>query len=233
MDIARAFTYIFDDEEWIPKLAIAVALVFAGIVLLPVFLVGLVAWAVLLGYLVELVRNLRDQHPTPLPRWDTYAEKFSDGSRVLTAVLVYNLPNVLAACCIGVVPALFGSDSTTGGITLLAACCLAPFLLVYNVLSGAMLALGTARYSDEGNVIVFFQFGDLFAVLTRRPSQTLTWVILATLANVGLGIAGLIPCLGWFVIPAVIIMVQGHLLAQFANQVEAPYAKRKGKAKRR
>jgi O-antigen/teichoic acid export membrane protein len=232
VDIARALTYIFEDEEWIPKLAIAVALVFAGIVLLPVFLVGLAAWALLLGYLVELVRNLRDQHPTPLPRWDHYTEKFSEGSRVLTAALVYNLPNLLVLCCVGAVPLVLGRDSATGGISLLVLCCLGPFILIYNLLSGAMLALGTARFADEGNIVVFFQFSDLFAALTRSPQQTLMWLILATVVNIGLGLVGILPCLGWFGVPAVGIMVQGHLLAQFANRVETPYARRKMKPKR-
>ncbi|MCB9450477.1 MAG: DUF4013 domain-containing protein [Anaerolineaceae bacterium] len=227
MNIARALTYIFDDEEWIPKLAITVALVFAGIVLMPVFFAGLVAWAVLLGYLVELVRNLRDHHPTPLPRWHNYPEKLADGSRVLTAVFVYNLPNLLIACCVGVIPLLWGPDSTSTGITLLAICCLLPFALAYNFVTGAMLALGIARYADEGNIVVFFQFGDLFGALTRHPRSTLIWLALATVINIGLGVVGLIPCLGWFIIPAVGIMAQGHLLAQFANTIELPYAKRK------
>lgn len=233
MDIARAFTYLFDDEEWIPKLAIAAALVFGGVVLLPVFFAGLICWSILFGYMVELIRNLRDQRPTPLPRWDNYAVKLGEGSRVLTAILVYNIPNLLLACCIGVVPQLIlGRDNITSGITLVTVCCLLPFLLLYNLTIGAMLALGTARYADEGNIVVYFQFSDLFATLTRYPSRTLTWIVMTTIANIALFFFGLIPCLGWLISPAMTVIVQGHLLGQFANQIEMPVIKPKGKPKR-
>ena len=71
VDITRAFSYAFDqqDKEWTSKLAILAMIAFASIVTTPL-LIGLVGWALILGYYVDLVRNLRDGHPTPLPRWD-------------------------------------------------------------------------------------------------------------------------------------------------------------------
>ena len=99
MEIGRAFSYAFDDKEWTSKLAIMAIIAVASIITSPL-LIGLVGWAILLGYYVELVRNLRDNHPTPLPRWDRYADKLTQGANVLTAGFVYSIPNLLIGCCI-------------------------------------------------------------------------------------------------------------------------------------
>ena len=112
MDISRAFGYAFQDEEWTGKLTILAVIVFMSLITTPV-LIGLVGWAAVLGYTVELVRNIRDQHPTPLPRWDNYGDKISQGGSVLTAMFVYGLPNFMLTCCI-ITTSNFWGDGFTG-----------------------------------------------------------------------------------------------------------------------
>jgi len=220
VDLSRAFSYIFEDEEWIPKLAITVALVWIGGLLTPV-LVGLVAFAALAGYTVDLVRNLRDGSPRPLPRWDNYGEKISKGGSVLVAAFVYGLPNALIGCCMWLFGAVVGNQSLVGGgLNLALACCAVPLLLVFNLISWPMLALGLARYAEEGNIGVFFQFGDLFGTLQRQIGVTIQWVLLSLLVNIALGVVGAIPCLGWVAAPALALPVHGFLLGQFAGLVD-------------
>ncbi len=227
MDIGRAVSYIFEDQEWAPKLLISAMLAFVGTITLPI-LVGLVAWAALLGYLVELIRNLRDGHPTPMPRWDNYSEKIRRGGGVLTAVILYSLPNLLPLCCSLATSAapkgMFLSNSTS----LLMLCCVLPVLLVYNIVTWPMLALGLARYAEEDNIGVFFQFGDLFNTIRRQLGPTLQWIIFTIIVNFVLGIVAAIPCAGWLAAPALAIPIHGYLLAQFTGQIETfPRGKRK------
>jgi Protein of unknown function (DUF4013) len=220
MDIGRAVSYIFDDQEWGAKLLISAMIAFGAVITSPL-LVGLIGWAALLGYLVELLRNLHDRHPTPLPRWDNYGEKISQGGSVLTAVILYSLPNLLPLCCTITTSNLWGDGFFGSSIGLLLVCCVLPGLLVYNLITWPMLALGIARYAEERNIGVFFQFNDLFGAVYRNLGLTMQWVLVTLIVNIGLGIVGAIPCVGWAAAPALAIPVHGYLLAQFTGQIES------------
>ncbi|MEZ4668458.1 MAG: DUF4013 domain-containing protein [Anaerolineae bacterium] len=231
MDIGRAVSYIFEDREWTPKLLLMAGIALAGLIGLIFLGLGpIIAWSLLLGYAVELVRNVRDNHPIPLPRWDNYAEKFRKGGSVLAAVFVYNLPNLLPACCY-LTTAPFWRDNFFGSaIGFAVVCCILPLILIYNVITWPMLALGLARFADEENIGVFFQFGDLFRTAYRGGGLTITlqWVLYSFIANFVLSIVAAVPCIGWAAAPALAVPIHGHLVAQYAARVdEVPRVKKK------
>lgn len=231
MDLSRAFSFSFDDEEWLPKLAIIVAMTFISAILLAA-LVGFVPLAALAGYMVELVRNTRDGHPRPLPRWDNYGDKIAKGANVLVGWFVYAIPNTLVSCCLWLFGASVRDSLLGGGMNLAILCCAVPLLLLYNLVTWPMLALAIARYAEEGNIGVFFQFGDLFATLQRSTSLTLQYILYSIVVNVALGLVGIIPCVGWLAAPALAIPAHGFLIAQYAELADDK-PKRKGKPKPR
>ena len=218
MDIGRALGYAFEDEEWLPKLAIIVGITWVSSLLL-VVLVGFVGFAALAGYTVELVRNVRDNHPRPLPRWENYGDLISKGANVLVAGFVYALPNVLVGCCLWLFGASVSSQESLigGGLNTLLACCAVPLLIVYNLAAWPVLSLGLARYAEEGNIGVFFQFGDLFGTMQRSLNFTLQYLLYSFILNVVLGFIGAIPCIGWVAAPALSLPVYGYLIAQYAE----------------
>ena len=221
VEITRAFGYIFDDKEWTSKLAIMAMIAFASTITSPL-LIGLVGWALILGYYVDLVRNLRDGHPTPLPRWDRYSDKITQGTSVLTAVFVYAIPNFLVSCCIATTSGSWRDNFTGSFIGFGTICCLLPIILVYNFVTWPMLALGVARYAEERNIGVFFQFGDLFDTLRRNPTPTIQWMLYTLIANIVIGIIAAVPCIGWAAAPALAIPIQGYLTAALAGLIETP-----------
>lgn len=219
MDFAVAFTYIFEDRQWTEKMVLTVVL--AALALVPLF--GLVALAALLGYVLELVQNVRSAERYPLPRWDRLGEKITSGGSVLVAGLVYNLPLLLFSCCALALPlGLTGDSSGFFGtsFTVVLACCAIPLLIVYTLFTWPMLALGAVRFADTGSIGAFFQFGDLFYTLYSDLPTTVRWMIFSTLANVLTGLLVVIPCLGWLAMVALVYPVQGHLLGQFAKAIE-------------
>lgn len=221
MNIGRALTYAFEDPAVGGKLVILAALGFIGTITLPLLLVGLLAWAAVMGYLVDLIHNLNNRRRYPLPRWDDYSAKIGKGGNVLAAALVYNLPNILVSCCLLTLNFL-DSRLLGGAAGLLALCCLGPALLLYNLAAWPMLALGLARYADEHTIVAFFQFGDLFNTLRRRPGLTLQWMLVMLVANLIFGLFFVIPCIGWLGAPALAVPVVGYLTALFAYQVDQP-----------
>ncbi|MBL8164198.1 MAG: DUF4013 domain-containing protein [Anaerolineae bacterium] len=230
MDLERAIRYSFDDQEWAAKLLIAAAVGLFALFTSPL-LIGLVGWAALLGYTTELIRNVRDHHPTPLPRWDDYGGKIRRGGNVLAAYIVYNLPNAVPVCCFALT-GTFLSDSFIGSTTgLIVMCCVLPVLLVYNLIIWPMLALGMGRYAVEDNIGVFFQFGDLFTTLTANLNVTLQWVLYTFVVSFVMGIVGFIPCVGWAAAVALNVAVQGHLTGQLAMVVEGDVKPKRKRAR--
>lgn len=188
--------------------------------LLSVFLIGLPALAALLAYYAELVRNIRIGIPQPLPRWDNLEQKMRRGVNILLAYFVYNLPNLLLSGCIALSAPAMGDTFIAGtGVTLLVACCIFPMLLIYNVIIWPMLTLGVARYNDEPRVNVFFEFSYLFALVQQNSSATIQFLLNSALAWFVLTLGALIPCLGWAVVPALIVPVTGALGGEYARQV--------------
>lgn len=220
VNFTRAFRYVFEDRDWVNKAVIAALLAFATIF----FPVGLIALAALLGYIVELARNVRSGSPTPLPQWVNYGDKINVGLNVLVAYIVYNIVNFLLTGCILTLTGAFQNSFL--GIAIL--CCTVPLILIYNLVTWPMLALGTIRYSETGKSAEFYRFGDLFATLRANFSLTFQWVILSIFVNVVFGLLAIIPCLGWVAVLALSFPVQGHLLGQFAHQLDLipPKAKR-------
>ena len=203
MDVVRAFSSIFDDQEWVGKLAIVAMLTFA-IVLFPF---GLLALAVLLGYVMELAINVRDGKQFPLPRWDNMSNKLSNGINILIALIVYNIfPVVLLAC----------SFTFLRGLASALICCLFPVIIVYGLAAGMELAFGTVRYMETGQPAAFYRFGDLFASMRDHSNEIIEWLIYSVIANVLIGLVVTIPCVGWLAALALSFPVQAHLLGQLA-----------------
>lgn len=86
-DIARAFTFFFEDPEWIPKLAVGTLFTF-----LSPFLIGAI---LVTGYSVSLARRVHEDRLPRLPEWDDLQEIFLDGLRGMAVSLAHQLPLIL------------------------------------------------------------------------------------------------------------------------------------------
>lgn len=219
MNITRAVSILFEDRDWQSKLAIT-AIITAVSALLTPLIVGLAGWALLLGYQIEIIRNVRTGSPTPLPRWNDYSRFLSLGGPVLVAFIVYNLPTALLSCCSWFLLQSSGGTMVAGGsVALGIGCCLFPLLLVYNVIALPLLTLGMGRYADDPRVEVFFEVASLFELLRTNTEAALQWFIAILIAGVAFAVLAVIPCLGWVVGLALLVPVQGILAGQFAARV--------------
>jgi Protein of unknown function (DUF4013) len=215
MDIARAFTYVFDDRDWVNKIGITAIITALSFLLTPL-IVGLLGWAALFGYLVELVRNVRLGNPQPLPRWDNFNRYVSNGFNVVTAFVVYNLPNIALGCVSTILAQNLGSGLVGSTLVLALSCCLFPVLLIYNLLTLPMLALAIGRYVEDPRVNVFFEFASLLKELRRSLDHVLQWWLAVIIVDIVFAICGAIPVIGWAALVALLIPVYGMLTGQFA-----------------
>ncbi len=82
MDVGRAFTFAFEDPDWLKKLLIGGALLF-----IPIF-----GWLVVGGYWMRIIRSAYVGNDVPLPEWDQFGDDFVLGLKGAVAILVWWLP---------------------------------------------------------------------------------------------------------------------------------------------
>ncbi len=217
MDFGQAFTYPFEDRKWLEKLAIMSLLTM--LTFIP--LLGLLPLALLFGYLVELVANVRNGHPRPLPKWINWQGKLQSGANVLVAYVVYMLPIlILNACVTSLLPSLSQAlFATLGSIFLW--CITLPLTLIYTFIVVTMLTVAISRYSESHDRGEFYKTSRLFRIARDNIGLSIRWLLLSFLANLLLGLLVFIPVLGWIVILALLFPIQGHLIGQFALRLGA------------
>lgn len=209
MDIGRAFSYIFEDDDWVGKVVIA-----AIVSIIPIVNFALAGWT------IALVRNMLNGEPRPLPEWDDFGQKFIDGLLYAVAGIIYSLPLILFICLIAVVGGGLGGSSRgaaglAGGLT----CLLVPVSFIYAIAVAGMTYIGMVRYSRRGQFSDYLQFGQNLSLVRENLGTLFTLLIFLIIAGFIFGLFGWIPCLGWIISLALGTPVTAHLQGQAAVEI--------------
>ncbi len=207
MDLARAFTYIFDDEQWVGKIAM----------LAIVSLIPILSFATF-GWLVALIRNMLDGYPYPLPDWDDFGQKFIDGLLIFLVTLIYSIP-LFPLILLGPLADTF--VNTQGGefVVFTLVCFISLFVLAYALLISALLFIGMIRYAQVRDFNVYLQIGQNLRIAMNNIGTLAVLALMEVIAGVIFALFGWIPCIGWIVALALGVPVYGHLQGQAARQI--------------
>jgi len=222
MDIGRAFSYVFEDEDWIVKILLGTA-----ILLIPIF--GQLA---LVGYGIAVLRNVKAGEPQPLPAWSNLGDFFMDGLMFWVIRLVYGIPIFVLLCpivLVSVLPALGAENedllTILAGVSGVAAIGLSCLIVLYSILVGLLMPVVQIRFAETGEIGACLRFGEMFRFLFSNigpviVTQLVIWAASAILVS----IAGTLT-LGLLALPITVFMkaVSGHLYAQIKPE-SAPLA---------
>jgi hypothetical protein len=215
MDIGSSFTYMFEDESWIKKILIG------GIVAL----VPIVNFAAM-GYVVEVIRNVRDGRPTPLPEWDQFGQMWTSGLWLFLIFLVYSIPIIILACISGIATAALGtglegaSADAIGGTMGIVSTCLSCLMGLWGLVIGVLSPAIMIRFAETGQFNSAFQFGEVVSVAKANVGSYLIVLVLLWVAIYIIGPLGLIACLvGMIFTIFYAYLIAGNLLGQLAAQV--------------
>ena len=211
MDIGKAFTYIFDDEEWFKKLALG-----GLITIIPILNFAA------LGYLIEVMKNVRDNNERPLPDWgEGLGQFFMSGVMVVVGLLVYSLPAIIVACIFGVLSAILGSamensnGDAAGMVFGLASICFFGVIFILALLPYILMPAGMVSYAETGQLNAMFKFGELIEFIKKNTSGYLVVLLLSWVAFAFLAPLGIIACVvGVFLTQWWAYLIFGHLTGQ-------------------
>lgn len=227
MDIGKAIGFVFEDPEWLKKVAIGAGLALVGVLFTPV-LIGLVPLMIIAGYGIQVTRNVMDRAERPLPEWDNWGDLLSLGFKIFVVQLVWALPAI--AFSVGSsLPAALAEGSEVEG--LLGICsafcgCLSAILSIALVVVEPVIFF---RFARTGGFASGFEFGKIFRLLGQNIANVIVAIIISTVAGFVLVLAGIIAgtlalVIGLIVaVPAAVLLselIQAHLYGQVGREAE-------------
>lgn len=229
MDVRKAFSYVFEDKEWVTKILIGVLLSLFVWLIVPAFILS--------GYMVEIIRRVMDgvDSDQELPAWDDWGKLLKDGFFVFLATFVYTLP-FLVIMVIGFgttvgFGALMDASEGIASAGLMATWGVVGCLgLLYAIALLFLTPAITIQYAIKDDLGACFRFGEVFGIIRDHFADILIAFLVTFAAGIGLsvvsGVLNFIPCLG--TIAAVLLglvfgpyltMVTGHLYGQIGAKV--------------
>lgn len=219
MDFGKAFSYPFEDQEWIKKLGIAGGIALVSLVL-SVVLIGLAGFIVLSGWMLEITRRVINRDPNPLPDWNDFGGYFSKGLQAFVVGLVYSIPSILLSACINLLPLATQNGSTDESmmtaVSIVMACvgCLSA---LYGIFIGLVLPAAIGRLAATGQIASAFRFGEVIGMV-RSNIGAYVMVLLGGFVASIIASLGIIACgIGVVFTMAYAMAINGHLYGQAYN----------------
>jgi hypothetical protein len=228
MDIGKAFSFPFEDDEWLTKL-------FLGAIVSAVPILNF-AWG---GYTVDILKNVIDGVSRPMPDWSDFGDKFIKGFFIWAAGFIYSLPAIIIAClplALLIIPVsseisnegVTSSDallSAFTGIGIIFLCLLVLYLLAFSFFYPAVYI----NFAKKGTFGSCFEIGEIIKIVSKNTSKYLTAWLVAIVGGIVVGIIitivsivlSFIFCIGWvltWVISALagvyLFVIYAHLFGQ-------------------
>jgi hypothetical protein len=199
MDIGKAFSFPFEDDEWLTKL-------FLGAIISAVPILNF-AWS---GYTIDILRNVIDGVPKPLPSWSDFGEKFVKGFLIIAAGFVYSLPALFVICILSLIAIPAGIEGTDyseyfislfAGAGIVFGCILVLYFLLFSFYFPAVY-INFARNGTFGSC---FEIRKIINIVSENSSKYLTAWLVSLVGAIVVGIIvsllsvilSVIFCIGW------------------------------------
>jgi hypothetical protein len=185
MDFGKAFVFMFEDPNWVRKVGIGLLVALVGLMLSPI-LVGILFFVFIVGYGLDVTRNVVRGEQFPLPEWNDWGRFFIRGLKIAGALFIWSLPLLLT-----IVPIGFGGawlDNTSGDAAGAGGFLLLMCGLCLGTLWGFFVALITPGITVR--LATTDRFGSAFEVseLWNFTSRNLGNIIIVILLTIVIGL---------------------------------------------
>jgi hypothetical protein len=185
MDYGKAFSFFFEDKEWLKKMLIG------GVFnLLSVVVIGTI---INMGYFIRVMRNVRDGLEQVLPEWDDIGGCLSEGLAPWGISTIYLLPYLIpytVSQILSFAGTILNEEKSTV-FSVLSMCCSCGSLVGYLAL--ILLPAAMVNYVRVGSFGAAFRFGELFRIIQKYPGPYVL-ILLVSIALHFLGGFGVIAC---------------------------------------
>jgi hypothetical protein len=213
MNIGKAFTFAFEDKDWLKKIGIA------GLVML----IPLIGQITVGGWALEVMRRVITRESEVLPDWGAFGDYLVKGLKMFVIGLVYALPIILLSICANL-PVMFlqnSNDDTVASAISLLATCIGCLSALYGIALWFLIPAAFANFVVTDQLGAAFRFSEVFGLVRAAPAAYLLALIGAFVASIVASL-GLILCfIGVIFTAAWAYTIQGHLWGQAYNEAIA------------
>lgn len=203
MDFAQAFSFPFQDKEWIKKIVITALISFIPIL-------GGIA---VLGWSLEVARRVIRGEAPVLPDWSNFGGLLSLGLKGFVISLVLSVPLIVLYLPASLLSAFADSEQMATLLSIVAICtgCLG---LLYAIAFMFVLPAAYGQLAATDSLAEAFNVRKLVSLIRNAPAAYLI-VILGLLVAGIIAPLGVIACvIGVFFTLAYTMAIQGHLFGQ-------------------
>lgn len=225
MDIGKSFSYIFEDKDWLSKVLIGSLIFLISLILTPI-LIGFLGFAILGGYGLEVLSNVRRGHDEPLPEWrDKWGEWLVLGLKLAVVLFIWALPVLVLAIPFAIGAGLAGQQGSEAIGAILALCfgCL-------GILWGAVIIVAQPaiyiRLAETGSISAGLQIKDIIDFTRDNIGEVLiaiiVYLLVSTIVPLIATLVGTLLCgVGLILtVPAATVfttLIQSHLYGQIGT----------------
>ena len=211
MDIGSSFSYMFKDEDWIKKILIG------GVV----GIIPIVNFAAI-GYMIQIIRNVRDGQALPLPEWDEFGKYFVDGLWIFLIFLVWSIPIILVACLQGIGTAVLAeaSEDAANAFGVISAC-FSCVIVLWALLIAAVSPAILVRYAEIGEFMAGFQFSEILNIIRANVGNYIIVILLIWVASLIASFGVILCVIGVIFTQFWSYLVTGNLVGQLAAQEQS------------
>jgi len=219
MDIGKAFSFVFEDKDWVVKILIGIAVVVAGFVLSFLLIPAILAGMMLSGYALEITRRVIRGDADVLPAWDNWGQILVDGLMVTIITVVYALPIIVLVLCVGVPASLIADSSAVSlsageAFSVFASSSVGCFGLLWAIVMSLLLPAAIARFAAEGELASAFQFGEIFSLVRDNLGTYLLTAVMVWVTGIMASLGLLLCFVGVLFTSVYAELVGGHLYGQ-------------------
>lgn len=214
MNYSRAFTYVFEDKNWLSKLLIA------GLI----SLIPIIGQFYLLGWMVEIIRRVRAQRTDILPT--THFSYFLTlGLKAFVVCLIYSIPLILVTSAITLIR---GNSSYEGNSVTIVVTSYGFFgsliSLLIHIAVAFLSTYGFIKLAETDQIKPCLDFKDAYNTIKENLSAFIIVELLSVVASI-ISSAGMILCfIGIILTMPYGTAISGHLLGQLWCTIDSAKA---------
>lgn len=218
MEIGKSFTFVFEDKRWLEKVLVGGLVVLATILFSWTIIIAILGSALLTGYMIQVVRNVRRNDPQPLPDWNAWGEKIVSGIKYLVIMLIWSLPLFILWLPIGVMSAVLGNSDASWVAGVVSVCfgCLA---VVYGIFFALATVPITVRFAETDEISSGLAFGEIFDFTKKHIGDIIIILLVIWAVQIFASFVGLLLCgIGVLFTGFWALVVQGYLYGQVGRK---------------
>ena len=210
MNFGQAFTFIFDDKDWIKK---------AGYVAL-CQLIPILGQFIAIGFSVEIMRRVIANDPIPLPDFD-FGDFLGKGFQAFVITFVYSIPMLFLILVIWAVSSTLpsmGNTDVSNVITIIISVMCGGLAILYGIFMAFIVPAALGRYAAIGTMGSAFQLGKVFSTVSKAFVPYLIAVLGALLGSIITPLGTIVCAIGVVVTFTYYYAISGHLYGQAYRQ---------------